>query len=272
MKCTRVKKHLSLHVAGDLIGRRARVVAKHLTTCEACCHTAKEYDASLNLLRAATLPPEFDAAFYDEIRNNVLAQIKRDRRPASPLSARFSLLFNTRLAYAASMVLIILAALSLHNYTRRTVLDRATQETWASASYKMPVTPTATATPKPIQATTSQRQTSQPSIDLAGGMRGVGARKAKSQLARQRARIENSRSGTKQSLMLTSNTPSNARRSPLALNAAEAKRATNPQGLARGSDGIGALTEVSRIEIQTSDPNIRIIWLAPGTDSAQPLK
>jgi hypothetical protein len=72
--------------------------------------------------------------------------------------------------------------------------------------------------------------------------------------------------------MLTSNTPSNARRSPLALNAAEAKRATNPQGLARGSDGIGALTEVSRIEIQTSDPNIRIIWLAPGTDSAQPLK
>jgi hypothetical protein len=32
--------------------------------------------------------------------------------------------------------------------------------------------------------------------------------------------------------------------------------------------------EVSRIEIQTSDPNIRIIWLSPKPDDAatQPLK
>ena len=39
-----------------------------------------------------------------------------------------------------------------------------------------------------------------------------------------------------------------------------------------GRDGTAAQPEVSRIEIQTSDPNIRIIWLSPKIEAAQPLK
>jgi hypothetical protein len=41
--------------------------------------------------------------------------------------------------------------------------------------------------------------------------------------------------------------------------------------MAAARDGISGATTaaqpgVSRIEIQTSDPNIRIIWLSPGTE------
>jgi len=76
--------------------------------------------------------------------------------------------------------------------------------------------------------------------------------------------------------MLTGNSLPHIGRNPLAPDTGGTKQATSPQELATGSSGGGgaatAQTEVSRIEIQTSDPNIRIIWLSPVTDSASPLK
>lgn len=279
MKCTRVEKFLPLHVAGDLTGRRARrAVTKHLTTCAACRHAVDEYDASRKLLRAAALPPDFGGAFYEEIRNNVLAQIKRDRTLAPPPFARFSSLFNVRLAYAASLGLIIFAAaLSFYSYTRRTDEEATRQKMIVNANGQSSATPVATVTPPAVaQQERKDWQTSQASIGRAGGTTGEGGgRGAKSPLRKRPARIESLRSGAQPNLMLAGHTPSNAGRNPRAPNSAGTSQATNPRELATGSNGGTAtteLTEISRIEIQTSDPNIRIIWLAPGTDSAQPLK
>jgi hypothetical protein len=74
---------------------------------------------------------------------------------------------------------------------------------------------------------------------------------------------------------MTSRTPSTVRRNPLAPVSGATERA-NAQEIAttNGSGGeMNAQPEVSRIEIQTSDPNIRIIWLTPATETpAQPLK
>jgi len=271
MRCTRVKKFLPLQVAGDLRGHRDRAVTKHLTTCAACRHAAVEYDASRQLLRAGaeSLPAEFDSAFYEGIRNSVLAQIKGGRTPAPPPFAAFSSFFNGRLAYAAMLALIVTAAaLSLHNYTRRTNEEAGRQKMIVNVNSQLIETPAPAATSTVARRVHQDRQTPQASVDLTGG-----ARVAKSSLAKQHTRIERSRSGAQPSLRLARNTPLLKKRNPLAPDGI--RQATNPQELATGGTGgtaTTALTEVSRIEIQTSDPNIRIIWLAPGIDSAPPLK
>lgn len=250
MKCTRAEKFLPLYVAGDLAGRRtARRVASHLATCERCRAVAEEYDASRNLVCAvATLPPDFDGAFYEELRRSVLAEIKRERpRLAPPAPAGFASLFNTaRFAYAASLVLIIaaVAALSLYSYLGRKSEDAARpQNVIADVNRERTGTPSATATPLSTQAPT-------------GGAR---------QTVRQR-RVD-----------LLKHTPAHAKRNPPApeIVAAPGEHAAEIARNSSGNSG-GETTvapEVSRIEIQTSDPNIRIIWLSPKPDAvAQPLK
>jgi len=277
MKCTRVERLLPLHVAGDLTGRRARAVPKHLTMCAACRRAAAEFDASRNLLRAeaAALPAEFDEAFYEEIRHSVLARIKRDRTLAPPLSARFPSLFNVRLAYATSLALIIIAvALSLHSFLNRTSEDDRRQSVIAKANITPNGLPAATPTPQVTPAANNGLLTSQVSVEIAGRATGGEARGAKSPSAKGRTRIERARSGAQPSFMLTGNSLPHAGRNSLAPDTGGTKQGTNQQELATGSSGgaVSAQTEVSRIEIQTSDPNIRIIWLSPVTDSAPPLQ
>ncbi len=279
MNCTCVEKFLPLHVAGDLAGRRARAVAKHLTTCAACRHAAVEYDASRKLLQdgVASLPAEFDNAFYEEIRNSVLAQIKQSRTLAPPPAVSLSSFFNGRFAYAASLVLVMLAVVySLHSFLSRTTGDDLRQKVIANANSTLNVSPTAAAaarpTPQAIQAANNRRQNSPASIDFSGSATGGGTHVAKSPLAKRRTPLEDTRSGEKPVLTLMSNTTSQARRNPLApTTTIDGARSANEEAVAsRGATTTP--TEVSRIEIQTSDPNIRIIWLSPGTDSAQPLK
>ncbi len=277
MKCTRVEKFLPLHVAGDLTGRRrAHAVTKHLTMCAACHHAAAEYDASHKLLRteaASSLPAEFDGAFYEEIRTNVLAQIKQERTLAPPPSVAFSSFFNGRLAYAASLALIIsAAALSFHSYLNRTAGEKTQQKIMSNANRQLPVTPTATATPEPTQATTDHdRQTLVANDKLAGEKTNGGINEVRSPAPKRRMRNQYSRSGTHTGLVLTKHAPSPAGRDSLA-STVPATIHPNAEAMAAGGSASVVPTEVSRIEIQTSDPNIRIIWLSPGTDSAQPLK
>ncbi|HJR05742.1 MAG TPA: zf-HC2 domain-containing protein [Pyrinomonadaceae bacterium] len=246
MRCTRVEKLLPLHVAGDLDKRRARAVANHLTACEACRLSASGYDASRDLLREATLPPDFDGAFYEEIRRSVLDQIKRDRTLAPPPSSIFASLFNARFAYAASLVFVALAfALAFHTYTRRTSDDSARDKMIADANREPAAQPTATTQ----TATTS--------------------------LPKRRATDESAQNGVRPSFALTRRTPQRVKRNSPAPNVARATQANKEELAARGktTTAEAAQSEVSRIEIQTSDPNIRIIWLAPKPDAVtQPLK
>lgn len=301
MKCSRVEKFLPLHVAGDLTARRARTLAKHLTTCEECRRTADEYAASRRLLRAATtVPPEFDEAFYAEIRNSVLAQVKRGESTHAPLSSPVLLSFfkgRFAFAYAAALALILLAvALSLHSFLPRITGEAGEQKMIVNANSGLISTPATTAAPsssQPLfaQLTRPDRRTSPARDEFAEETTGGGgARETKSPIARRRrARIVSARSGAQQSLLLTSYTPSQIGRDSPAPDSVRTQQATNPPALAMGNKDGGnsnssggdattttkaAVAEVSRIEIQTSDPNIRIIWLSPAAAeaTAQPLK
>jgi hypothetical protein len=273
MKCTRVEKFLPLHVAGDLTGRRGRAVTIHLATCERCRHAADQYDATRNLLRAVTLPPDFDRAFYEDIRNSVLVQLRRNHTPAPPASAKFSTLFNVRLAYAASLALLILAAaLILHSYLHLTTGNDARQRILANENRESNLMPQATATPKTTQVGNQERQPLYVKDEFVRGTTNREISIVKSPRWKRAANNERAQNGVRQVEMLTKHMPSLTRRNPLAPTAAPLRQAGAEEIASAGSETL-AQPEVSRIEIQTSDPNIRIIWLSPKADAvAQPLK
>lgn len=277
MRCTRVEKFLPLYVAGDLAGRRAeRHVARHLATCETCRALKDEYDASRDLVRdAATLPPDFDGAFYAELRRSVLAEIKREPRRLAPppTLAALASLFNPRFAYATALALLFItvAALSLQsNVGRKSEIAKATDG--------HNVTPAAT--PVSIRTTASvEGRTVAPVEKTVAGNTGAGSRQTEKPLPLKRRANSSSGGGnaeneTRRSLNFASNAPVRARRNPLA--PLVAARDERKEEIARSNSNGGAAAvapEVSRIEIQTSDPNIRIIWLSPRPDAVtEPLQ
>ena len=280
MKCTRVEKFLPLYVASDLAGRRERAVENHLAACEKCRLAAVAYRASRELFHAAALSPDFDGAFYEELRSSVLARITRDRRRPAPPRGFFTL-FDARLAYAASLVLFfIAAALALHSYTRGASEEGAQQQQQliAATNRGRTATPAMSETPPSAQPGDDKRPTPRPAHESARGASSNARRgAAKSSLPAARVHIERARNEAQPGLPSTSHAPYQVKRNPhatviaatLTTRAAEEMAAT----LAGVRIGTSAPRGVSRIEMQTSDPNIRIIWLAPETEApARPLK
>jgi hypothetical protein len=279
MKCTRVEKFLPLYVAGDLAGRRERAVENHLTACEKCRLAAVAYRASRELFHAAALSPDFDGAFYEELRSSVLAQITRDRQRAAP-RRRFFTLFDARLAYAASLVLFfIAAALALHSYTRGASEEGARQQQQqliADANRERTATPAAINIRPSAQPGDDKRPTPRPSQESARrAPLNVPRAAAKSPLPAARLKIESAHNEARPGLPSTGHAPSHVKRNPHAPVVGAMPSAHTAAEIAATRAGVGtsAPPEVSRIEMQTSDPNIRIIWLSPETEApARPLK
>jgi hypothetical protein len=273
MTCTRVEKFLPLYVADDLTGRRRkRAVENHLAACERCRRAAAEYHASREMFRASALPPDFDGAFYEEIRNSVLVRVASDRTLAPP--GRLSGLFDMRLAYAASLALLfIVAALSLHSYTRRAPEEGARQEMIANANHQRPSIPATIKTPPASRPDANDRQTPRPAREPARETTGRERRASKSSPLVPRENIERAGNKATTGARGERRTPlHDGRNSPAPIVAATAQ-ANVLEVAATGIGGTNARPEVSRIEIQTSDPNIRIIWLSPvAEDTARPLK
>jgi hypothetical protein len=280
MKCTRVEKFLPLHITGDLAERRTRAVERHLAACEKCRITADEYRTTRAMFCTPALSPDFDGAFYEEIRNSVLARIRHDRTLAPP--SRFSTVFNPRLVYAASLSLIVAAAaLALHSYTRRTPGDDATARMDAIVERERPTSAPATImSPRTIAAENDDRATAHPPNERARVTKGRARREQRPNrlLPPQPvpdADIENALHAPPPNLNSTSRMPSIAGVDPPAPSVAATGRANAEEinAVAGDSRGTNAQPEVSRIEIQTSDPDIRIIWLTPkGEDPAHPLR
>lgn len=272
MNCTRVEKFLPLYVADDLTGRRRkRAVENHLAACERCHRAAAEYHASRELFRASALPSDFDDAFYEEIRNSVLARVASDRTLAPPRALPG--IFDMRLAYAASLALLfVVAALSLHSYMRRAPEEGARPKTIANAKHERPAIPATIKTQPASRPDANDRQTPPTAREATGA-----ERRAKSKSSPQVPRENIERAGNKATTVAPGErrTPLHGGRNPRAPIVAATARA-NVVEMAAATTGLGETNtrpEVSRIEIQTSDPNIRIIWLSPvAEDAARPLK
>jgi len=214
---------ISFFVAGDLVGAPEREVATHLAVCERCRQLAEEFSDSSSLLTQAFAPPEFGAEFYSGIRDAVLGEITRDRRRSKPA------LFRRPWIYATAFAAVVIASgLMLQRFgsTRRatpTDLARAPQVTG------QPTSPPEVPSPRKKHELPGKRRAQSSNVlALAPHL------SSRDLIASQATRD----GGTQIEPVVQS--PTRVR--PVAL---------------------AASSQISRIEIQTADPNIRIIWLSP---------
>ena len=224
LNCKRTARMISLYVGGDLVGAPEREVAAHLAACEGCRRLAEEFSESSSLLTEACAP-DFGAEFYSGIRHAVLGEIASDQMLAKPSIFRPRWLYAT--AFAA---VVIFSGVMLQHFvgTRRTTSPDVP-----------PVTVQSTSPPEVPSPRKKHELPGKPGGLALASPHGSSRlfaelRQADALVTAQAARV----SGAQIEPAMQSST-------------------------SLGPVALEASSQVSRIEIQTADPNIRIIWLSP---------
>ena len=241
MDCKRMTRMISLYVAGDLVGEPEREAAAHLAACQACRQLAEEFSESGSLLTQACAQPQFEAEFYAGIRNAVLGKIALDRIGSKPLI--FGRLWRRRWVYAAAFAALIVAVVALQ-------LFRSTSREPRNVALTPPATrPTAFDQTRRNSSSSGRLSESKQQSDRAARQ----TRPSHRLFARTDSRRVDSQIET---------------RKPEGLDAAGTARDNRKESAPVTLSSVASVaprasSEISRIEIQTADPNIRIIWLAP---------
>jgi hypothetical protein len=250
--CKRTARMISLYVAGDLVGASEREVAAHLAACEECRRLAEEFSESSSLLTQAFPPPEFGAEFYSGIRRAVLSEITNDRILTKPS------LFRPRWLYATAFAAIVIISgvmlqhfVSIRRATPHDLVLASGQVKGTNSSPQLSELPQSPRRKHELPGTRSTQ--SDNALALAnphGSFRHFEAkRKTDALVAAQAAR--DSRAQIQPAMQPSTRIGSNA-----------AESVASAGGPTSSSSGRAPASEVSRIEIQTADPNIRIIWLS----------
>ena len=247
MKCTEVEKLLPLYAGNDLADeRRARALSEHLQACAECRRMAEEFSASLELLQGQPAP-DFDDAFYQNIRADVLRDIRNLPAPRPSLFESLRLLLMQRPAFAATLaVLMVFVALFVvvrRNSTGQSahlvsvesgfgeINPHELRERDESADVSNINAPTVT---KTIKRNVQRPQQAASLADM---------RRKKQSVEEEGTRPEDSANVVRKE-PAPSVTPDVPQNDSATVGAAQPAQA------------------IARMEIQTSDPNIRIIWLS----------
>ena len=233
LNCKRTARMISPYIAGDLLGAPEREVATHLAACEACRRLADEFSESSGLLAEACALPEFGAEFYSGIRHAVLGEIASEQMISKPS------LFQPRWLYATAFAaIVIVSGVMLQHFVSA---RREPPKELASAPQvaDQPTSPSEVPSPRKKHEQTGKRSAQSNSLLASASRRGSSRHPAET-------------------------------RTPNELVAAQATRDSSAQiapaiqaSTTVGPVALEGLSQVSRIEIQTADPNIRIIWLSP---------
>lgn len=243
MNCRRVEKLIPLYVEGDLESHSTERIASHLEWCGRCNWLADEFRESQSWLRE-TQPPEFDEAFLSSFKADALKLIAETNAKPSLLSSLIQQWSRRQVFALAGAMLIIVAVVVFYVYQ-------------AGTSRRLHVAETIEKTGTPDNKVTLPTE-SQPASDKKHDTKlAAGAGLKKPQRSRPQ-RTVNARAG----------------RPVLSPQRIESPLSTQISRL--GSSGLGSFEPpveqsgsgddsppMLRIEIQTSDPNIRIIWFAP---------
>lgn len=123
MSCRQVEKLLPLYVEGDLAEREAAAISSHLSSCDDCRNLSEEFYASQARLHNFAVP-EFGAEFYEGIRRGVLTEINSGTNARPSFFQTFGSLFSLRPAMAASFALLALFGLVSFSLYRSLVKQR----------------------------------------------------------------------------------------------------------------------------------------------------
>ncbi len=119
MNCSQIEKLLPLYVSHDLAGRQAQLITLHLPACEACRQAAAEYRQAQEFMRDFT-SPIFGDEVYDEIRKGVWQQIEAEQKRPS-LFDTMAVFFQPRLVWTAVAALVLsISVVAAYLLTQRT--------------------------------------------------------------------------------------------------------------------------------------------------------
>jgi hypothetical protein len=240
MRCTHAEKLIPLFAGDDLPAREAAALRRHLESCANCRRLADEFEESRDWLRGFPAP-QFDDAILDGMRDSVLRDIGRTENRARWLQW---VVPGLNLRFAASMAALLLVAfIAAYAY-------RGKQRQMAPDKDKVVIT-----TPRSDQKNSSvgpQRDDEDFRVNPSPTPTQFPPRK-------RRQRI-NEGPGVKP-VQLPDLAIAKAQISPLAINIGPVFKP--PLGADIAMDDAIFNREMTRIEFQTADPNIRIIWLTP---------
>jgi hypothetical protein len=245
MLCTHAEKLIPLFAGDDLPPREADALRRHLEFCANCRRLASEFKESREWLREFTAP-EFDEATLDGMRDSVLRDIGRIENRSRRLQWIVPG-WNLRFAFATSLALLLIGSLLGLVINRRQSphdpeSNRAEARKGDSDQAKFPPGKTRD--------------------DRANGDKQAASRKTdRRKFMREPIKRELGESPQTEGQMV------------------------DPDLITQNTDTVGPTTDPSvapdpattdpdanqdalRIEIQTADPNIRIIWFAPKPDAS----
>jgi hypothetical protein len=118
MNCTQIEKLLPLYAGHDLSGGREQAVVTHLQACTTCTALVADYREARELVRGLT-PPAVSDDVYSEIRNGVWHRIEAEARPSlfQPMAVWFRPQFALTTAVAA--LLITVSAVGIYLVAKR---------------------------------------------------------------------------------------------------------------------------------------------------------
>lgn len=242
MNCRRIEQLLPLYVEGDLKSSVTTQIASHLELCGRCNWLADEFKESQSWLHSHAAPV-FDEAFVGDLKRSVLEQVAEPGARASLLSSWIAQWNRRQVLALAATFLLVVGMLTLYFY----------QSQATSTSNVVSRSSDPEATPKKEERHASPTE-SAPGADL-----------------------KPTRLAMKRRLSLKPQVTDAATRDNLALpppriNEEVVSQTNSIEQVNNSADVPADSREMLRIEIQTSDPNIRIIWFAPKEVDHQPTK
>jgi hypothetical protein len=258
MDCINAEKLLPLYARADLDTNSQSAISTHLQSCPHCRQLAAEYKDTQQLMRLYE-PPEFSEEFFAGIRRNVLSQIEHrsaaSRTWGAWLQGLIALPLSQRMAVTASAALLIFScAVALYLVRTKSPAvyettagvgmrdERVKSDAQIEPGRKALQTPVATGSPehKPGSLRGSKNRSSAISLAL---NRDTRRRLFRSVPQNSRETQDVATVAVKDTLARTSESPA-ITASPVRSSDAAPTAAQSPL----------------RMELQTTDPNIRIIW------------
>jgi hypothetical protein len=246
MDCRDFEKMIPLYVGGDLEPSRAQNLRRHLETCAECRRLADELEASRAWLQGLAAP-QFEESILDDLRAAVQREIARTQPRSlwrdlfAPLRERPSAAIS--IAVSAALLLLLAGVVSYRDRSRSIVPQIAEV--------------------KPVQDRT------RPEPGKPDQVAGTGSAETAPALRP----VKSVRPGRKPGRPSRTGVFARWKAPERPAGRGETPRIASLQPADAGAAAIDPRTdrEMTRIEIQTADPNIRIIWLAP-LDSGPPSK
>jgi len=261
MNCKKAEQLIPLFIEADLDAAEMQQVSHHLETCAACRATVAEFDASQSLLRSVVMPA-FDEAMFVEVRSAVMKRIAQPAtRPA--FAAWWQPIWDWKFAFAAAAVILVVFGVAIRQRGGKSIDNPVASGANVSKSdlavvRKSPDIKTPPAA-QPFQPRMRRKHQAQ------GGVRGSERHPENSaikQLSPERATIVDSQIAS--AVIAPSGAGKNAAILPgVGTPGFMLPPAPQAENTILPPDKNTNEPEMLRMEFQTADPNIRIIWLTP---------